>query len=104
MENKRKHDRLEQPMPVRHSVEHEDRIVNTQSKDISTGGLRIAADSKLEVGSKLNIEVNISSQSAPYYAMGEIVWFKENENASDKKFDIGIKFLRIVNKTELEGF
>jgi len=104
MENKRKYDRLQQPMSVRHRPENEDRIENTQSQDISAGGLRIATTSKIEVGSKLNIEVNIASQGAPYYAVGEVVWFKENENTSDKKFDIGIKFLRIVNKAELEGF
>ncbi len=104
MEEKRKYQRLEQTMPVRHRQEVENGIQTTQTKDISTGGLRIASYSNLAVGSKIDIEVHITNSSTPYYAQGEVVWLKENEASDDMKFDVGIRFLRLVSKAELAGF
>lgn len=102
-QEKRKHKRLTQKIKVRHRIENEDRVENTEAKDISTGGLRITTDSRLNLGSKICVEMNLSSSTLPYYAIGEVIWFKENKD-SEKKFDIGIKFLRIVSKVDVKGF
>ena len=91
-------------MPVRKRAHHSDRVEDGLGRDISMGGIRISTDAKLDVGTKLNVEVNISESVKPYYAMGEVVWLKSNEGQTDKSFDIGIKFLRIVTKEDLEGF
>ncbi|MFH2145109.1 MAG: PilZ domain-containing protein, partial [Candidatus Omnitrophota bacterium] len=78
-QEKRKHKRLMQKMHVRHRVENEHQLESTEAKDISTGGLRITTDSRLNVGSKICIEMNLSSSTLPYYAIGEVIWFKEND-------------------------
>jgi len=104
LEDKRRFSRLEQNTPARQKVENSDFVEKTHSKDVSTGGLRLSTDSQLEVGTKLNVEVNIAGSARPYYAQGEVVWLKENEQSQNKKFDMGIRFLRIVTKEDLEGF
>ena len=104
MDEKRKFTRLEQEMPIRQKTENSESIEVSTAKDISTGGLRIAADTPLNIGTKLNIEVNITDSTSPYYAVGEVVWYKEKDQSVNKKFDIGIRFLRIVNKTDLDSF
>lgn len=104
MKEKRRYRRLEQEMPVRHHVEKEEVIENTKAADISAGGIRIATQAKLDIGTKLNIEMHIPQSELPYYAVGEVVWLKENEGRPAKKFDLGVRFLRIVSKAQLKGF
>lgn len=104
MEEKRRFNRLTQEMPVKQRPENSNDIELTQARNISTGGLRIATDSELNVGSKIDIEVNISGSSKPYYALGEVVWLKEMAENDDKKFDMGVKFLRIMTKKDGEEF
>ncbi|MFH1061456.1 MAG: PilZ domain-containing protein [Candidatus Omnitrophota bacterium] len=104
MDEKRRFNRLAQEMPIRQRIEDSDSIEVSKAQDISTGGLRIATDSPLDVGTKLNIEVNITGSSTPYYAIGEVVWYKEKNEAVDKKFDMGIRFIRIVSKEDLKNF
>ncbi|MBU1045202.1 MAG: PilZ domain-containing protein [Candidatus Omnitrophica bacterium] len=104
MDEKRKFTRLEQEMPLRQKVENCDIVECLKTQDISTGGLRIATDTPLNIGTKLNIEVNITGSSSPYYAIGEVVWYKEKDETANNKFDIGIRFVRIVSKSDLDGF
>ncbi|MBU1087380.1 MAG: PilZ domain-containing protein [Candidatus Omnitrophica bacterium] len=104
MDEKRKFTRLAQEMPIRKKVENSDIVEFSKTQDISTGGLRIATDTPLNIGTKLNIEVNITGSSSPYYAVGEVVWYKEKDQTADNKFDIGIRFVRIVNKSDLGDF
>ncbi len=104
MDEKRKSARLEQEMPIRQKAENSDSVQVSTTKDISTGGLRIATDMPLNIGTKLNIEVTISGSSSPYYAIGEVVWYKEKDQTANNKFDIGIRFVRIVSKADLEDF
>jgi Tfp pilus assembly protein PilZ len=101
---KRKFSRLEQKMQVRQKAKDSDNIEAALTQDISAGGLRIATNKALEVGTKLDIEVNIAGASRPYYAIGEVVWKQENPNQENDKFDMGIRFVRIVSKDDLEGF
>ncbi|MBI4846943.1 MAG: PilZ domain-containing protein [Candidatus Omnitrophica bacterium] len=104
MDNKRKFMRLERTIPVRQRPKKSGNIESTKAENISAGGLRIATDSSLDVGSKIDIEVDIPGAGNPYYAIGEVVWLKEKKMSSDKKFDMGIRFVRIVTKADLDGF
>lgn len=104
MDEKRRSARLEQELPIRQKVQNSDSIESVKAKDISTGGLRIATDSPLNIGTKLNIELQLTGSSSPYYAIGEVVWYREKEQSTENKFDIGIRFVRIVSKSDLEGF
>jgi len=104
LEEKRRFHRLHQEMPVRHRLKTGNDVEQTKARDISTGGLCIGTDSKLDVGSKLDIEVNIGSVSKPYYAVGEVVWLKKALKSNAKKFDMGVKFLRVIAQRDSEGF
>ena len=104
MQEKRKSVRLQEAIPVRQRAQDSKTIEVTQAKNISTGGLCIATDTPLDIGSKLNIEVNVPRSLRPYYAQGEVVWLKETDGSGDKEFDVGVKFLRIISKNDLEGF
>ncbi len=104
MQEKRRSIRLLEPIPVRQRSQDATSIEVTQAKNISAGGLRVVTDTRLDIGSKLNIEVNIPRSLRPYYAQGEVVWLKEIKDSGDKKFDMGVKFLRIISKNDLEDF
>jgi len=104
LQEKRKSVRLQEAIPVRQRAQDSKTIEVTQAKNISAGGLRVLTDTRLDIGSKLNIEVNIPRSLRPYYAQGEVVWLKEIKDNGDKKFDMGVKFLRIISKNDLEDF
>ncbi|MCK4823169.1 PilZ domain-containing protein, partial [bacterium] len=96
MQEKRKSGRLYEVISVRQRSQENQDIEVTQAKDISKGGLRIATDTRLDIGSKVNIEVSVPRSPRPYYTLGEVIWLKEAKNSEDKKFDMGVKFLRII--------
>ena len=104
MEEKRRATRLYESISVRQRSQEDESIEETQANDISTGGLRMFTDNHLDVGSKLKIEINIPRSSRPYYAEGEVVWLKEAQGGKDKKFDMGVKFLRIMSKNDIDDF
>jgi len=104
LEEKRRATRLYKTISVRQRSQEAENVEVTQADDISIGGLRMFTDNHLDVGSKLNIEVNIPRSLRPYYAEGEVVWLKESQDGKDKKFDIGVKFLRIMSKNDLDDF
>ncbi|MFH2138106.1 MAG: PilZ domain-containing protein [Candidatus Omnitrophota bacterium] len=103
MKEKRKYNRLQQTVPVRHSLENEENIRNSQAKDISTGGMRIASDFAMDIGSRLNLEMHVTPTGMPYYARGEVVWCRENGD-NKQKFDIGVKFVKLIHKKDVKGF
>ena len=104
MHEKRKSNRLHEQFAVRQRAQDAKSVESTLAKDISTGGLRITTDMRVDVGSKLNIEVNVPRSPRPYYAQGEVVWLSKAKNGQEKKFDMGVKFLRIISKNDLEDF
>lgn len=103
MQEKRKASRLQEPIEVRQKAEDAVDFEVTQAENISAGGLRITTANRLDIGSKLNIEVNIPRSLRPYYAQGEVVWLQQTKSAEDKKFDMGVKFLRIITKDDFEA-
>ena len=104
MEERRRFLRLEKPMAVRQYPEDSDIVEHTESQNISTGGMRITTDAEFDVGSRLNMEINIAGLSKPYYAAGEVVWLREKQDAEDKKFDLGIRFVRVFTNQEFQKF
>ncbi|MCG2712511.1 MAG: PilZ domain-containing protein [Candidatus Omnitrophica bacterium] len=104
MQEKRKSSRLQEPFPVRQRAQDAKSAEVTQAKNISTGGMRIITDSRFDIGSKLNMEVNIPRALSPYYTQGEVIWLKEAEGSGDKRFEMGVKFLRVISKNDFEDF
>ncbi len=104
MEEKRKFSRLDKDLPARHRAKTSAAAEKSYAKNISAGGMRQASTSSLEVGSVVEVEVALNNETAPYYVQGEVVWRKESNLAEDNKFDMGIRFIRILNKGECQGF
>jgi len=103
MAEKRRFARLTQDMPARHRVPSGS-IEQASAKDISAGGIRLAASASLDIGTQLDVEVAITNISSPYYMRGEVVWLKENNHSGNKKFDMGIRFVRFLTQEEYQGF
>lgn len=80
----KKTSRLQEPIAIRQKAPEAKSIEATQAKNISAGGLRMTTDTRLDIGSKLNIEVHIPRSSRPYYAQGEVVWLKESKDKGEK--------------------
>lgn len=104
MAEKRKYARLNQDMPARHRTQQGAVIEPAFAKNISIGGVRLRAASGLDVGTQVDVEVAINKFGAPYYMRGEVVWQQENNPAEDKKFDMGIRFIRVLSRDEHQGF
>ncbi len=104
MQEKRKSSRLQESIALRQRAQDAKNIEVTQAENISAGGLRITTGMRLDIGSKLNIEVNVPRSPNPYYAQGEVVWLKKAKDSKNSKFDMGVKFLRIISKNDLEEF
>lgn len=104
MDDKRKFTRLVQVMPARHRPSQGTVIEPASVKDISVGGVRLSSAADLAAGTSVDVEVAIPNSSEPYYMRGEVVWRRDNNPAENKNFDLGIRFVRVLSKTEHQGF
>ena len=99
MSEKRKFARLQQNTPVRHKAE-DGEILSSAANDVSLGGIRITTNNCLDIGSCLNVEMNIAQTVGPYYAKGEVVWIKKIEGDSEETYEAGIKFIKLIHKKD----
>jgi len=105
MVERRKFLRLAQDIPVRHMVSGEQWVELTKAENISTGGAQLSSDSGIAVGSKVKIELDMPGFTEPFYAHGEVVWSRPNERGkSEKKYALGVRFVRVVNRGEMKEF
>lgn len=102
MQEKRRAARLQESFIVRHRALEEKSVEQTQANNISIGGMLLETDTSFEIGRKLNMEVNVPRSLEPYYVQGEVVWLQEAKAGAEKKFDMGIRFLRIIPKKDLD--
>ena len=54
-------------------------IVQCRTLDVSQNGLAVGIDRQLQVGSILQIGVELPGSTAPYYLMAEVRWCREIE-------------------------
>ena len=84
--------------------------LNAKGLDISTRGIRLLLDEKLENGMMLRLEIKIPNQEKIIRGTGEIVWSKksiEDEKKTDgsrRLFNTGIKFLKFNPEEEKRLF
>lgn len=74
-----------------------------KTKNISAGGLCLVVYEKLNVGEKLQIEMELPSKKV-INAEGKVVWISEYEilgREEEKIYDIGVEFMKI-SKEERE--
>ncbi|MFH1458955.1 MAG: PilZ domain-containing protein [Candidatus Omnitrophota bacterium] len=108
MEERRKSQRLERNMPARYKTGNKNqidqKIQNVKSENISTGGLKLITSRQMEIGTEVNIEISVEGSLKPFYARGEVIWVNQILAQEAKKFEVGIKFKRVMSKKDLVDF
>ncbi|MFC1753802.1 PilZ domain-containing protein [Thermoproteota archaeon] len=69
--------------------------------DVSGGGLRLKTKKKIKDGSKINLKLNIPSQSKPISALARVIWCRKDPSSIKTKksnYLIGIEFLKMNDK------
>ncbi|MFA7677164.1 MAG: PilZ domain-containing protein [Candidatus Omnitrophota bacterium] len=94
MKERRQSIRINDSLKVSYQVIKSFRLVSTQSKDISEGGMSLPILQRLSPGMALDLEIYLSDSQKPIKATGEIMWSKE---VTGLKFPymVGVKFLKI---------
>ncbi|UCD55538.1 MAG: PilZ domain-containing protein [Candidatus Omnitrophota bacterium] len=99
-------DRLNVTLEVKYSVNA--KVVISKSADISTKGIRILLDEKIEKTTPLRLEIKIPNQNRIIKADGEVVWSEESiedeKIAAKRLFNTGIKFSSFQNADEKKLF
>lgn len=84
---------------------HDVKTYNTKTRDLSGGGLRFDFDSKLPIGTTLDILLEIptsGSESSKVTAMGRVVRCLPIGHGPGEKFSIGVEFM-VIEKQEREA-
>jgi Tfp pilus assembly protein PilZ len=64
--------------------------------DISPGGMKIACDNSVEIGSTISGQFKILPNLGPFYVKGEVVWIKPcQEQTSSQSYELGVKFNKV---------
>ncbi len=75
--------------------------LNAQMKNLSSGGMCIITNEKLQEGMVLSLEFDIPGVKKAIGAEGKVVWgdgkFDERDNAGKRIFQTGIQFLTIAD-------
>ncbi|NQT21815.1 MAG: PilZ domain-containing protein [Candidatus Omnitrophica bacterium] len=86
-------------LDVRYSINHA--FKNTTSRDISSHGVGLILEEKLERKTPLSVEIVINGNNEPIKAKARVMWAKEafdEEKFTPKRlFHTGIKFVRFTN-------
>ena len=84
------------------------KFARVKSVDISTRGIRLLLDEKLEKGVPLRMEIKIPTKKETIKTTGEVAWSEEsNEDksgSSKRLFNTGIKFFRVQANDEKKLF
>lgn len=103
---RRNTDRLNVSLKVKYSING--KSARVKAVDISTKGIRLLLDEKIEKGSALSMEIELPGRAGMMKLAGEAMW--SNEAVQNKKqnakrlFGTGIKFINPDQKNEKELF
>lgn len=104
--DRRTTDRLDITLEVKYFINT--RITTSKSADISTKGIRLLLDEKIEKTTPLRLEIKIPDQSRLIKAAGEVVWAEESiedkKIAAKRLFNTGIKFSKFQATDEKRLF
>lgn len=98
-ENRRRVIRHNTTLDVHYKVNHHKKI--SKSRNISTRGVGLVLDEKLERNTPLSVEIRVNGQASSISAKALVMWCKEVQD--DKKvvakrlFHTGIKFIRFTD-------
>ena len=82
--------------------------LNATSMDVSTSGIKLVLDEKIEKGTPVRLELKIPNQVRPVKARGEVVWSNEakdiEETSPKRLFSTGLKFHKLLDTEEKRLF
>lgn len=96
--DKRKSERLSIPLKMEYKVLPRQKIlIETFSRDISGGGLRITLDHPLKIKDRLKTILYFPNETHPITAISKVIWCKRNKEDKNA-YDIGIKYIKVIPK------
>ena len=99
-------ERMDVSLEVKYSINGKSN--SGKSVDISTRGLRLLLDEKIETGSPIHLEIRIPGHKRLIRTGGEIVWTAESKKDSTdigkRFFNTGIKFYKFHNHDDKKLF
>ena len=96
MEERRKFVRLDTTVKIRYKVLQPTNSNNdSNSRDISTGGVKIEVKEPIKPNTVLWLEINLPSEAGPLQAKGEVIWQEKISAAENSGYEMGIKFLEM---------
>lgn len=63
--------------------------------DISSGGMRILAQSHIAIGSPVSGQFKIIPHMGNFYVTGEVVWAKPVKEPHHNGYELGIRFTKV---------
>lgn len=94
MEEKRKYIRLPDSLIIRYRVVNTFLRSSSRSKDISEGGVCLSSSQRFNLGTSLELKIQLQEFAEPIIVIGEVKWLKETGNAQ-LPFLLGVRFIKI---------
>lgn len=101
-DERRTTDRLNVTMEVRYHLNGRSAV--SRSMDISTKGIRILLDERIDKGTPIAVTMKIPGRNHLIKASGSIVWSNESNDPSKRFFNTGIKFYSFRDSGERNLF
>ena len=89
---RRKFKRFDAYMSVKYEVPGAEVKGISLSKDLSREGLKINSNASLELGTNVELVINIPDDPKPVHTSGKVMWAQESEE-KNQGFDHGIRFM-----------
>ncbi len=85
--------------PVRYQRVAATAINPAKSRDLSATGVALVVSERLEIGSRIQMELSLPNRSAPLMVTGQVIWRREGPGADQRIFYIGVHFLGLQPET-----
>jgi len=96
MREKRRFIRFEIALKINYAIQTEPKIEKTgKTKDVSSGGMQLLTEERLEPGSRLGLKVFIPEALNPAHLNGTVLWSKEIPSTKKASYSAGIEFGKI---------
>jgi len=83
-------------LPVKLYANHEPKVIETLTKDLSTGGLRCLSPVAKSAVSPVSLEMTLGQGERPLSLLAKVVWFERIP--SSNQFYLGLAFQNISDK------
>lgn len=95
MSERRQNVRLDTAMGVEYEVLKSPIEGICQTKNISTGGLKLPIDAEVEEGTILEMKINLTGNEPAIFATAEVVWISEPTGSWEGRYDAGLRFVKM---------